>query len=197
MALAALLAGVTVAGAEPRITIAERLYNIEGSSVAELREAMAEHGPYSKAKDHHVPARTEATTDFRFTARWSRGACEVADIRVTADITYIYPNWLNVGQADEALADKWVEYFGRLLVHEHGHGQMVVAAAHEVEAALASMGRWKSCKELRARARARGEEILRAMAAAQISYDEETGGGETQGAVLRDDADAAPEPAIN
>ncbi|NND50171.1 MAG: DUF922 domain-containing protein [Rhizobiales bacterium] len=185
------------AQAEPQINVEERTYDIEGGSIGALRAQMAERGPFSEKAEGHVPARTEATVDFRFTTRWRRGACRVGKIRVTADVTYIYPNWLNLDEASVRLGDKWVNYIKQLRVHEEGHGQMVFDSAHEVDAMLASMGGLKNCKKLRQRAKSRGEKILRAMAAAQIQYDDDTDGGKTQGAVLREGSQPVLEPHIN
>ena len=200
LALAGVAAAIFVADtaiAHPKITVDERSYDIEGDSVEALRSQMAERGPFSEKADGHVPARMEATVGFRFTTYWNRGACRIGRIRVTADIAYIYPRWLNFDDASEGLRDKWTNYIKHLRLHEEGHGQMVFDAANEVEAMLSDMGGSKNCKKLRLRARARGEEILRGMAAAQIEYDSETDGGKNQGAVLEEDSEPADEPAIN
>ena len=185
------------ARAEPQIVVVERTYDIEGDTVGALRAQMAERGPFSEKAEGHVPARTEATVEFRFTTRWHRGACRIGRIRVTADVTYVYPNWRNIDEASVQLVDKWLDYRKYLKVHEEGHGQMVFDSAHEVEAMLASRGGSKNCKKLRQRAKSRGEEILRAMAAAQIQYDSDTDGGKKQGAVLGEDSDPVTKPLIN
>lgn len=186
--LGALVCAVSLApaDAETRINTTVRYYDIEGDSVAELKYQMLNLGPFSDRSNSHVPARMESQVDFRFVSQWRRGACHVERIRVTADITYHYPRWLGFEEARLQLADKWAAYLSRLAEHEEGHGAIVVQAVHDVEAALASMAPSRSCKRLRAAARARGAEIFTRARQAQIDYDEETGGGETQGAVLRD-----------
>ena len=184
-ALAAVLALSAAAPAAPLIRTVERHYDIAGADIATLRAQMADLGPFSARAERHVPARMEADIGFRFTPRRQSGACVLGNIAVTADITYHYPRWTGVASSTMYLAEKWSNYIASLRTHELGHGQLVIDAAHEVDATLIATGRWKRCDQLRAAARSRGEAILRRLEEAQIEYDALTGGGETQGAVLR------------
>ena len=195
LATAVVVAAISPGRAEIAINMTERTYDVFGASVEELRAQMKARGPFSEKSEGHVPAQTRSTVGFTFTVRQAGGRCHLRRIKVTADVNYLFPNWADPAGADRALAEKWFAYREALQIHEEKHGEMVVAAARDVERALQAVGPMGNCRTLRTRARKAGEAILRTMAAAQIAYDEETGGGKTQGAVFRADGEEADEDA--
>lgn len=184
---AALAHAPSQAAVAPRITVEERFYDIKGSDLATLRAQMRSLGPFSSRQNNHVPARMEATINFNFTPRVRRGRCRVTNVRVRASITYHFPRWRGLDTAPPELVEKWRTYFTNLILHEEGHGKLVIEAAHETVAALTNTPSSRRCSTLRKRARSRGAEVLQRMKRAQIQYDIDTRGGATQGAVLRDD----------
>jgi hypothetical protein len=118
-----------------------------------------------------------ATTDWA--VRWERpdgGVCTAADVRVFVELTVHVPRWRAPPDAPAASVGNWQRYVRALSEHEQGHVDRILAIVARMPEVLAEQG----CDGVDVR----GREALDVIREANAAYDEATGSGALQGAVL-------------
>lgn len=165
-------------------------YDIEGSSVAELKQQMRQAG--TKWNDGKVYAAL-TTWDIRYHYDITEEAGTYSLKSVVTDISVVYhlPNWTDVASAAPELAGQWETYMKHLMEHEYGHKDLSVKAAAEISQALAELGSFSSKEQLEKNVKRLVEAKFKRLKELQIAYDDETRHGIQQGAVL-----AASDPAL-
>jgi predicted secreted Zn-dependent protease len=164
-----------------RLTTSTDYYAVEGASLASLLASLRQRGP----GDGHGAWAANTVWVFRWSYRPTAEAdCRVASARVDLDLTYTYPRWTAPTDAAPALVAAWDGFLARVELHEHGHREIAEAAAADLVKALQELPPQPACDALAATARTTANQLLARHADAQRTYDQETGHGTTQGAVL-------------
>lgn len=164
-----------------RVSASTGFYAVEGTDLRGLLASLRQNGP----SDGH--GTWAASTAWAF--RWSyrpvvNGGCRVATAHVDLDLTYTYPQWAVPPDAAPAAVPAWQAYLAHVELHEQGHREIAEAAAADLVRSLEGLLASGSCDQLSASARAVVAERLARHAELQVAYDQETGHGATQGAVL-------------
>jgi len=164
-----------------RLTTATEYYPVEGATVRSLLSSLRERGP----SDGHGTWAANTAWTFRWSYQPVAGsACRVGSARVDLALTYTYPRWAVPAEVAPALVAAWDVYLARVELHEHGHRDIAEAAATDLVKELEALPAQGSCDALAATARTTAGQILARHADEQRAYDQETGHGMTQGAVL-------------
>lgn len=169
---------------EPIVTSRVKYYSISGDDAAELRAQMHNKGPIEDGKRYD--AFTRYYVNWRYDYQQEDNDCRLKNIRVTVDINYQYPKWVNYESGSERMRLAWDDYITKLKAHERGHGTNGQNAANEIDMMLARMSAMANCKMLGAEANQKAYAILAKYQHADIEYDRETKHGITQGVVLAD-----------
>jgi predicted secreted Zn-dependent protease len=164
-----------------RLSASTDYYAIEGSSLSALLSSLREHGP----SDGHGTWAANTAWVFRWSYQPASDAgCRVALAKVDLALAYTYPRWTAPDDAAPGLVAAWDSYLANVEQHEHGHRDIAEDAAADLVKTLQELPAQTSCDALAATARASASQLLARHAEAQRVYDQETGHGERQGAVL-------------
>jgi predicted secreted Zn-dependent protease len=147
-------------------------YEISGSTAGELRAQLDSLGP--RGYDGY---NGDATTNWTIHWNWpgyGTGQCDLSAAVVTDDIQVILPHWNPPAGASPELVAKWNEYIRRLVEHEKGHADFVVASLPAVAEAIHAA----TCDTAESAAQA----ALVPIRQQDVDYDAATQHGATQGA---------------
>ncbi len=168
--------------AEPAVTVETHYYAIVGTSERELRQQMHRFGP--KDSGGAYDAYTRWYVRWRYDYKQDGNQCDIARVATSVEVTFTLPDWKNFREAPNELQHKWRSYMRALKEHEDGHKAIGVAAAAEIEEAIAAMPSAASCADLSRNANAIGERIINKRRLQEREYDVHTQHGATQGAVF-------------
>lgn len=171
--------------AAPVINEHETFYRISGSTVDDLRMQMNTLSPLDHGQ--RVDATTSWYVNWRYNWHYdhpSQNPCYVTSVQVTADITYLYPEWINEDDGDDMLQAKWNNYLNQLAAHEQGHANNGRQAAIEIEKSLLNVQPQTSCSALQGMLETTAKNIITQHNAWDVKYDRDTDHGKKQGAIF-------------
>ncbi len=94
----------------------------------------------------------DSVTDWKLTWEYgytrTRRTCLVDSFRVTAEITTRLPKWAAPNDAPVSLIEKWNSYLTSLMLHEKGHRDRTVEAAHDLTKAVAVLPAAAICADV-------------------------------------------------
>ena len=177
----------TLKAAPPRET-ARQIPNIIRTDYYEVRGTTAE--ALLASMNAYQPSTNHASTEWRID--WNceyllkPGECILRSFSTRVRVRYTLPKWVDLQRADKALQGEWKRYLGALGLHESGHAGFGNAAAKEM-VRLVNSSEWRAPdrKELEARIDEACDNVLREFIAREVTYDEKTDHGRTQGARLK------------
>jgi len=174
-------AAPVAAPAAAAIASHEQYYDVEGSSVAELREQVRRLGP----RDGGQPLVALTVWDLEWTYHEAPGAdgCALRDVKVTLAVTTTLPRWAPPKDVSPRVVDSWRSFLQHVKVHEAGHRAIAERNARDLTAALQALRR-ATCKEVWDEASNTAERLVAEGRARNRAYDLETKHGQTQGVVL-------------
>lgn len=161
-------------------------YDIDGSTVPELKKQMKHNGT-RWGDGRTYAAVTTWDLHFDYDTTEDDGRCSVKSAQTRVDIVYHLPRWTPAASA-ASLAPEWGNYITHLKTHEFGHKDIAVKIAAEINEVLASLQNFRNQTALEREAKRLTDEKLRALNDLQVEYDARTRHGETQGAVFEDHA---------
>jgi predicted secreted Zn-dependent protease len=106
-------------------------------------------------------------------------------VSVDLAVTFTLPRWDATADAPAALIERWGGYLAALTHHEEGHRDIAVDAANDVLGAIEALPVHATCRGFERAADAAAHAVVERYRDLQIAYDDATGHGATQGAVLR------------
>jgi predicted secreted Zn-dependent protease len=168
----------------PAVKVSYRYYPISGSSAAQLRSQMRQHGPFEPLEGRRYDARTEWLVQWSYRYSRSNNQCRVGALATKADVTITYPRWAPTASAPRSLIVDWQRYMTALQTHENGHKDNGVAAARDILSALNQLPAYPSCEALDREASAISQSIIRRYNQRDLDYDHNTNHGYSQGAVF-------------
>ena len=156
-------------------------YAIEGATPADLRRDMNNKGPQG-AGGRRFDGYTRWFVSWRYQYNNTGGGCSIASVTTSVKVTMTLPQWGDESRASSATREQWARYLAALELHEQGHRHHGIAAANEVDRAIAAMPPAGSCDALGKNANALGMSVLRKYYQLDLDYDRDTGHGASQGA---------------
>lgn len=169
--------------APPRVRETYEYYEVGGSCEKDLQCSMAE-----KAVRWNDGNKYDSVTGWK--VKWdyapvrASGSCVADAFTVSVDVTFRLPKWVRTDNVPPSLAKKWDAYLGKLMTHERGHRDLVVAAANELNRTVAQLSPAPTCAELERNIGTLCRARLEKLDQEQNRYDAATEHGITQGALF-------------
>ena len=181
--IAGMLSALPLPAAGPEVTIKYEYYDVKGNTAGELKEGMKAYGVrWNDGKRYD--AFTGWYVEWEYVFNSVENLCVIERAHTKVSVTYFLPRWKDSDGADPGLQEHWDRFINSLRRHEEGHKEIAVAAALEIEKAVASLNSYKGCEALRNVADTTAQGIIQKYIAQQEAYDKRTGHGRTQGAVF-------------
>ncbi|MCU0789739.1 MAG: DUF922 domain-containing Zn-dependent protease [Nitratireductor sp.] len=181
--LTALLLGIAVAAtpalapasAFAKVAVKEKVkyYPVRGKDGIEVSKAMLVGGARNINMRHAIAATTTrfSISDAEVVVR--NGRCVVDDVKVTLDITYLYPKWSTMNQARPKMRKAWDAFYAELVKHERTHGEIARKAAVRMERELKKLSGTVAlgCRDFGKFADQRFERISNELKKQQLAFD--------------------------
>ena len=165
------------------ITEEHEYYDVSGTTPEEIRHHMTKNG--TKWDDGQTyDAVTTWDIRYRYDTTREGGGCYVTSAKTKIGIIFRYPRFTPQPETPESVLNRWNTYMNNLQLHEIGHRDLAVDAAHEISESLSAMGSFTTCREADKAVAAVAKEKLGRMKQSQKDYDATTRHGATQGAVF-------------
>ena len=167
-------------------------YPLVGSTPRQMRALLALLGPMRSGR------RFGAFTDWEIVWRYRHaddgGGRRICAVTVEVHATITSPRWAPPRTAPAQLVAAWKDYAAAIETHEQGHIAVAVATAEGIRTRLMALRTLPSKTALAHAAEAVAEEELREARAREMSYDQITCHGATQGVVFPSDQIDADAP---
>lgn len=180
-AIGAACGSVGTAGADVKLVVRTKEYDVKGATGAVLVEAMDRLGP----KHGYM---TRAIAETGYTVHWDLdiarqgGVCHLRQANGTLDLTYTFPR--RTSPASPGLRKRWDRFMAGVRRHEHTHGRIATGMMRATETALAGLQRPDNwfCTGTHLEARRRINAIYAEYEARQNAFDvrEHRGGGHVE-----------------
>ena len=113
----------------------------------------------------------------------SDGKCSVSDPTVLLHFKQALPGWANYGTASNQLKSQWLAYTAAVANHESSHVQLTRQTAAQLLQALQNLPA-TDCSQIEKTVNQLGQSYLAELSQANQNYDQQTGHGATQGAIV-------------
>jgi len=121
-------------------------YRVAGDDLEALRDALRSQAVSDRTGGSH--GRTHSTLEIEYIPKGVEGGCRAERPRIRMHITTTLPEWEPGNQADDSARKRWREVAAALQRHEAMHREHALAAARELQAALATIGDRPDCRKL-------------------------------------------------
>lgn len=177
------LACPSLGAAEVRVSERTEYYLLDGATPDELRRQLVQRGPVGRAGS--VAAITRHALSVQYWRRQTGDVCEAYGIRVEMEITMRLPRWRPRQAPVPGLTEQWETLEHGLRVHELGHRDNGVEAAHSLGARLRELRTAPDCQALKAAFDAARREVRQALQAREDAFDRDTDHGRRRVRVAR------------
>ncbi|MGA6537834.1 DUF922 domain-containing Zn-dependent protease [Stenotrophomonas sp. NPDC101269] len=175
--------GIATVQAEPDAGLTIEYYDVQGTTLEQLRESLRTLGPVDDdGERHHGQVRWNL--QWRYNYSTDRGGCRLTGFTVQRSTTMQLPRWVDVDRVSPALRSDWERYSRALRLHEDGHVETGALAAAEIERRTAAVKRSPTCAALTATLDEIGKAVIQEFKARDVEYDATTGHGATQDAQI-------------
>ena len=162
--------------------LGDHYYSIYAYTAEDLKNQVRSCGPKQDGSSYAGMATSMFSWIFRYQYT-PTGACQITDVGVGINVDIYYPNWEIIGDVQPGLPEKWQAYMNALTTHEHGHKQRHYDTADRIFNSANGLTA-ATCEEAGNVVGAIVDNIIAENRADNIAYDEETGHGATQGAIM-------------
>lgn len=169
--------------ADPTVKETTKYYKVNGSSAGQVRKNMTAKSPIV-FEGKKFDAYTKWDVSWNFFWEEGNDICSITSVETTVTVSFTFPKWIDYYNADVALQQQWDQYMEALVEHEHGHKNIGVAAAEEIEEELLEIDSFSTCSQLERAANKRGHEIINKYVDIEKEYDKKTNHGMNTGAVF-------------
>ena len=146
-------------------------FSVGGSTLNELQDELAIHGPKLASTGSRHPGATEMEFTNRITYKEARGGCAVKSATVSVKAKIILPRWRKRGSAERDARLVWDTLASDIKRHEESHVSIAKAHAREMEQAVLALPRGASCAAVGEKAKAAIARILAKHDAEQARFD--------------------------
>jgi len=158
-------------------------YDVAGHTATKLRQELDVKGPLDR-NGKRFDGRTTWRLNWTYRYAPDGNGCRFTGMSASLAGTIILPRWTHSEHASHSLVKKWDGYLAALRIHEEGHYAHGVAAKREVETLGQSFRIPGDCKEIARIFNDEASAIVARYMALDVTYDRDTGHGETQGATF-------------
>src|SRR5260370_3146531 len=114
--------------AELTIATHDRYYDVTGTSVSELRDAIRRLGPQEQGQA--ADALTVWDLEWTYAERRSADGCTLRDVHVSLGVTMTLPRWAPPADAPARLIAACRDHLDHVKIHEAGHRAITAQYAH-------------------------------------------------------------------
>lgn len=173
-----------IVSAEVRVTESTTHYLIAPTSVADIKVQLRQQSPISKNEQtFHGGTRWTLAPYFRLYRHG--GLCKIIQVSVHLHTTYTLPKLTEKSASEESIKKVFNQYYTNLVAHEKGHHQISKEAAEAIKAVLDNQEPHYDCAQLQRIVKMRIQKKIDAYKGKHQEYDQSTGFGRSQGAVIR------------
>jgi len=171
------------AGSGAEITESRRYYELDARELEPLRQQLAERALAAGLRGGAIGL-TRQDVETRYRLEPLPTGCRLTELAVRVDLTLDLPAWRPVGTTRRELRARWARMITALTLHEEGHRDNAVWAAHELHQRLAGLGQDQDCEALGKLAQRESFRVKLRFQLREQVYDRRTGHGVSQGSVL-------------
>jgi predicted secreted Zn-dependent protease len=164
------------------VNITTNYYIFGGTNRAQLLAAMAAARPWKGTRNYD--AQTKWSVYLNYGYGRSEGQFKLNWVEVKTRVAITLPRWIPGHPVTPELVAQWTKCSTGLRTHERGHLQVAQAATEAVKKHVLALPGCDSVEELVKLARETMNNTLEEFHERERKYDEVTGHGRTQGAVL-------------
>jgi len=146
-------------------------FTIGGRTLDELEQELSTRGPKVNSTGRRHPGATQMEFTSKLGYTEASGRCKITKAAVTVKAKVILPRWRLRNSADSDTRFVWDTLSSDIKRHEESHVIIAKNYARELEDALKSLGRFKTCAEAAAKAKATTGRILAKHDAEQDRFD--------------------------
>lgn len=154
-------------------------YEVTGTTAKEVRASINKERVKFKMGQHDGITQYNINWKYKYTQDGDK--CRMTDLDVKCEIVIHMPRWTGHSQVDSELKSQWDKYYDGLMLHEQGHADRAIAAAHQVEKVILEATA-SNCRLLPNVAKIAGQKVLTQLSRDQQEYDRVTKHGQAQGA---------------
>lgn len=170
--LAALLvAGICLPAQAASVSKSYSYFTITGKTLDEIEQQLMTRGPEVKSTGGRHPGATQMEFTNRIGYAPVKGGCAIVSARVSVKAKIILPRWRQNGKAPQDVKLIWSTLSSDIKRHEESHVVIAKNHAYELEQALKTIGKQRTCEIAAAKAKATSEKILGAHDRAQDEFD--------------------------
>lgn len=169
---------------QPPVKVEYRYYPVKGATVGELQSQINQLGPLSPSEGERFAAKTDWYVHWSYRYNNQHNRCSVQSINSRVEIVLTLPQWEIPADAPQSLVDTWKQYLTAIDLHEEGHKQNGVEAGAQILQRLKQLPSYSSCKRLQTVVNGEIQQIISYHNQQDITYDQATQHGLTQGAVF-------------
>jgi predicted secreted Zn-dependent protease len=157
-------------------------YAVTGTTLGEIRDSLARSRPWKDKSS--LDALTQWRIEWRYQFASSDAGCRCTSFTTKTTIAITLPRWTRSTNAAPETATHWDRYMTALRRHELGHAQIGLAAAAEQHKRINEVGRQTDCAALKKKIDMLAQQTVDDYGRRDRDYDERTGHGAKEGAVL-------------
>lgn len=150
-------------------------FTIGGSTLAQIEKELARRGPKLASTGARHPGATQMEFNSRIGYADKGTSCSVAKVNVSVKAKVILPRWSRPRAAEADVRLVWDVLASDIKRHEESHIVIAQSHARDLEQALRSIGRQKSCVAAAAKVKAVTDKVLAAHDRAQANFDRAEG----------------------
>ena len=160
-----------------------RSYEVEGRTLATLRQELLSKGP-AGPNGRHVAGLTTAELEWTAVYEDTGKGCRVGDHQVELDVTTTLPHWVQRAVAPHVVRRRWDSAAAAITEHEAGHRALAVQAAHALGALIAGFVSQAGCMRAATDLEWEAWKLHQRTQREHDRFDRVTGSGTKRGAVL-------------
>lgn len=167
----ALAAAMAAPAAAETVSKSYSYFGIGGTTFEQIESELFKRGPHVKSTgSRHLGAtRMNFTTKIGYANDGRR--CRIVSAQTTVKASIVLPKWRQRRRSDSDVRIFWDTLFADIKRHEERHVEIAKAHARELEQALKSPVRYKSCEEAAAKAKEITARVLAKHDRAQLEFD--------------------------
>lgn len=169
-----------------KVTKSVSHYDIRGNTARQLQRAMDRRGPVDRNDGSRQWAQVNWYVNWKYRYKSDAKGCRITSVDTSVAVKYTMPRWRNIAAGGATLRRSWRRTMAALRKHEDRHAGHGIAAARDIDAAIARMKPRKTCKALGRAANVLGKRIVKRYNSRDVAYDKSTRHGATEIPALRD-----------
>lgn len=146
-------------------------FTIGGHTLDEIEAELNRRGPQVKSTGRRHPGATQMEFTTRLGYAEGKSSCQIVQASVTVKAKVILPKWRRDRRADQDVRLIWDTLSADIKRHEESHVSIAKNYARDLEHALKTLGRQKTCQIAAQKAKATTDSMLAKHDRAQDQFD--------------------------